>query len=233
MNDKKKLDFDFFGQDTSEKNSSETVEVTEPTPVISSDEKLGFLEYFKNCYSNFVDFSKQYLTQEKPQYLLIVAWLVGVGTVADRVTGQDYTSWGEVWAVALFGGIISGALIYYIAGWFYNLRIKWSKGRDNINTSRNIYVFASLPVAIASITALFFNHISYGSDYFDYYYSDGTTIDGIFLFVALAAIIYSIRLGYKAARGVLGAQKNRAIGWFVVLPALFYVIVIIAAFASA
>lgn len=232
MNDKKKLDFDFFSQDSSKKNDSKTVEAVEPTSAISSAENLSFVEYFKGCYSDFVGFSKQYLAQEKPRYLLIVAWLVGVGTVADRVTGQDYTSWGEVWAVALFGGIISGALIYYIAGWFYNLRIKWSKGHENINTSRNIYVFASLPVAIASITALFFNHISYGSDYFDYYYSDGTTIDGVFLFVALAAIIYSIRLGYKAATEVLGAQKNRAIGWFVVLPTLFYIVVIVAVFVS-
>lgn len=232
MNDKKKLDFDFFGQNTSEKNSPETIEAVESESETSSTEKLGFWEYFKNCYSDFVAFSKENLAQEKPRYILIVAWLVGVGTVADRITGQEYVSWGEVWAVTLFGGIISGALIYYIAGWFYNLRIKWSKGHNNISTSRNVYVFASLPIAVASITALVFNHLSYGSDYFDYYHSDGTTIDVIFLFVIFAAIIYSIRLEYKAAREVFGARKNHAIGWFIVLPALFYIIVIIAAFAS-
>lgn len=239
MTDKKKLDFDFFADDTKKSETSKVTDtkeklnaVTTSASVTDPGEKLGFFEFFKACYSNFVQFSEKHLTKKNPQYLLLAAWLVGVGTAADRLTAQDYTSWGEIWAVVLFGGVISGALTYYIAGWFFNLRVKWSKGRDDIDTSRNINIFATLPISVASILALFFNQMSYGSDYFGYYYSDGTTVDGVFFFVAVAVIIYSIRISYKAAREVLGAEKNRAIGWFIVLPAVFYSAIVLLTLAT-
>ncbi len=226
MNDKISLNFDFF-DDEAKKDLApkETEKAVEHQKSQVKTDNIGFIQYFKACYSNFVEFAKRYLTKKSPKYLILAAYILGVGSAADRISGslQDYTNWTEVWVVILFGGIISGAMVYYIAGWFYNVRIKWSKGKDDIDTSRNIYIFSSLPVAAVSILSLIINQLAYGSDYFTYFHTEASSIDLIFIFVLLAAIIYSIRVSYKAAREVLLAEKGRAIGWFIIAPTLFYI----------
>ena len=147
-----------------------------------------------------------------------------MGSAADRLIGslQDYTSWGEIWAIVLFGGILAGALGYFIGGWWYNVRVGWSKGKENVEMARGIYLFTSLPVALVSILSLALNQMAYGQDYLDYYYSDASTVDLLVFFVLLAAYFYTIRLSYKAVREVMGAERQRAIGWFIVLPSVFY-----------
>jgi len=231
MNDKKHLNFDFLDKDVKD---TESISVDNTSTKVSSeaDKKNGFIEYFKLCFTNFSDFSKKYLTTKNPKYLLFTIWIVGIGTAMDRIIGSssDYSSWGEGWAIALFGGILSGAIAYYIAGWFYNVRIKWSKGKDDLDTSRHIYIFASLPIALSTILSFLFNQMAYGDEYF--YSYDATTVDVIFLFVFIVALFISIRMGYKAAREVMGADKGRAIGWFIVAPTIFYVLVIFLSAAS-
>lgn len=226
MNEKKHLNFDFLDEGT---KSAEAISITKDTPSTTSsgpDTKISFIEYFKSYFTDFPKFAEKHLTTSNPRYLLLVIWVVGVGMVMDRVIGSntDYSSWGEGWAIALFGGIISGALAYYIAGWFYNVRVKWSKGKDAIDTSRHIYIFAALPIAITTVLSFIFNQMAYGDDYF--YSYDATAVDMIFLLVFLVALFISIRMGYRAAREVLGAAKGRAIGWFIVAPAIFYTVVI-------
>ena len=164
-----------------------------------------------------------------PKYLLVAIWILGIGNAAGRLTSSSSSTWGEVWAVAIFGGILAGAIAYYIAGWFYHVRVGWSKGTGTIDTARNIYTFSSLPIAVVSIGSLLFNQMAYGSDYFDSYYSDASSVDVIFALLSIAAIAYSIYISYRAVRDVMHAEKVRAIGWFVVAPAIFYVLV----FASA
>lgn len=224
MTEKKSLNLDFLDEDP-----KDVVEKIHAPPTISQDAKgnnTNILQYFKSCYSNFSKFSKEYLLNKNPRYLLAVVWAVGMGNVADRLTSSNSTSWGEVWAGVLIGGVISGAITYYLAGWFYYTRVTWSKGQGNIESARNIYVFSSLPISIVSIGSLLFNQIAYGSDYFDVYYSDASSVDVIFAFLSIAAIIYSIYLSYRAVREVFKADKGRAIGWFIIAPTLFYTAVI-------
>jgi hypothetical protein len=226
MSDKKHLNFDFLDEGT---KSAEAVSIPKSTPSTTSsgsEAKISFIEYFRHYFTDFPKFAEKHLTVSKPRYLLLVIWAVGVGTVMDRIIGSntDYSTWGEGWAIALFGGILSGALAYYIAGWFYNVRVKWSKGRDSIDTSRHIYIFATLPIAITTVLSFIFNQMAYGEDYFNSY--DATSVDMVFFFVFLAALFISIRMGYKAAREVLGASKGRAIGWFIIAPAIFYTVLI-------
>lgn len=224
MNEKKSLNFDFLDDSPKKTDEKVSAPVVAAGPTNSTD-KVSFFQYFKECYSDFSKFAKEHLVASSPKYLLLAIWIVGIGSAADRLTSSNSSTWGEVWAIAIFGGILAGAITYYIAGWFYHVRVGWSKGTGTIDTSRNIYIFSSLPIAVAGIGTLFFNHLAYGSDYFDTYYSDASSVDVIFGLLALAAIGYSIYISYRAVRDVMHAEKGRAIWWFVVAPVIFYILI--------
>lgn len=228
MSEKTHLDFNFLDENTKPPAEKKAAAAPEPKSAAHS-EQVKFFEYFKECFTNFSKFAEKYLnTKSNPRYLLLVVWVVGVGTVADRVIGSssDYSSWGEAWAIALFGGILSGALTYFIAGWFYDVRVGWSKGNRNVDTSRNIYIFSSLPIALLSILSFVFNNMAYGDDYFSSYAYDGSVVDIICFLLLIPVLIYAIRMGYKAAREVMGVEKGRAIWWFAVAPGIFYILII-------
>jgi len=221
MNEKKSLNFDFLDESPQQTETKAAEAVA--TPLVSAPvDKTAFFEYFKECFTNFSQFAQKHLVTSKPQYLLLAIWLLGMGSASDRLTSSDSSSWGEVWAIVLVGGILAGALAYYIGGWFYHVRVGWSKGTGSIDTARNIYTFSSLPISVTAIGSLFFNHLAYGSDYFDTYYYDASAVDVIFALLAFAAIAYSIYISYRGVKDVMHVQKGRGMFWFVIAPAIFY-----------
>jgi len=224
MNEKKSLNFDFLDDSPKKTDEKVSAPVTVTGPV-SNTGKVKFFPYFKECFTNFSKFAKENLVTANPKYLLLAIWVLGIGSAIDRLSSSDSSSWGEVWAIAIFGGILAGAIAYYIGGWFYHVRVGWSKGTGAIDTSRNIYTFSSLPISVVAIGSLIFNQMAYGSDYFDTYYSDASSVDMIFGLLAIVAIGYSIYISYRAVREVMNVQKGRAIWWFVVAPAIVYVLI--------
>lgn len=227
MNEKKSLNFDFLDKSPQKAGEQTSIPIVTPKhmPVPRSD-RVKFFEYFKDCFTNFSEFAQKHLVTSNPKYLLLAIWILGIGSAADRFTSSESSSWGEVWAIALFGGILSGAIAYYIGGWFYHVRVGWSKGSGTIDTARNIYTFSSLPISVTAIGSLLLNHIAYGSDYFYFYYSEASSVDVIFGILSLLAIIYSIYISYQGVKKVMHVQNGRGIFWFVVAPAIFYVLVI-------
>lgn len=227
MNEKKSLNFDFL--DEKPKKTNETGDAPVAIPSAPDTGKVGFFQYFRECFFDFTKFSKEYLVTKSPKYLWLAIWVMGLGSTTSNLTSSDSTSWSEVWTIAAFGGILAGAIAYYIAGWFYHVRVQWSKGKGSIDTSRNIYIFSSLPIAVTSIASLVFNQLSYGSDYFSSYSTDASGVDLVFALLSFAAIIYSIVISYRAVREVMHVEKRRAIGWFIVAPAIFYFAVLFSA----
>jgi hypothetical protein len=227
MTDKARLKFDL---DFLEKEQEKTVE-TKPMEAKKTaeavDGKPPFIDYIKAVFKDFPAFCDKYLRVKNPPYLFIIIWVVGIASAIDRVSSFESSSWGEVWAIVLIGGLITGYLQYWIGGAIYHLRVKWSKGGDNYDASRNLNMFTGIPIAIASISSLILNTLIYGNDYFES--GGGSSIDILFFFIILAAIAYSIRLSYKGVMFMQNTQKIRAIIWFIVVPAIFYVLVFSAA----
>ncbi len=230
MSEKKSLNFDFL--DKNPQKSDEEINapaVASKVVSASSSDEVNFFGYFKECFINFSTFAQKRLVTPKPKYLLLAIWVLGMGSASDRLTSSDSSSWGEVWAIVIFGGIFAGAIAYYIGGWFYHIRVGWSKGSGTIDTARNIFTFSSLPISVIAVGSLFFNHLAYGSDYFDTYFSDASSIDIVFGLLAFIAIGYSIFISYQGVRNVMQVQKGRGMFWFVIAPIFFYVLI----FASA
>lgn len=223
MIEKKSLNFDFLDQNP---KNNEKVNELDVSDAMQNTNTVKFFEYFQECFSSFSKFSKKYLVNKRPKYLLVVIWVIGLGNVAGQLTSSNSTSWGEVWSIAILSGILTGAIAYYIAGWFYYVRVKWSRGNDDIDTARNIYVFTSLPIAIVSVVSLLFNQFAYGSDYFDLYYSDASDVDLIFALLSITAIIYSIYISYHAVRTNMHTEKMLSLVWFIIAPTIFYIAVL-------
>ncbi len=53
-------------------------------------------------------------------------------------------NWVIYWLVAIIGGMIGGYIMYLIGSWFFNLRVKWSKGTGDMDKSRFIYLYSSV-----------------------------------------------------------------------------------------
>ena len=108
MTEKKSLNFDFLDKGAAKDDANGDA----PAPVQKdeTDDKVNFFEYFKECFTNFSKFAKRHLVTASPKYLLVAIWVLGVGNAADRLTSSNSSTWGEVWAIAIFGGILAGAI---------------------------------------------------------------------------------------------------------------------------
>ena len=227
MPDKERLKFDLDFLEKEQKKPADAKPAEVHKPAETTGEKLSFIEYIKAVFKDFPSFCDKYLRVKNPPYLFFIIWAVGVASAIDRMSDYGSSSWMEVWAIVLIGGLIAGYLQYWIGGAIYHLRVKWSKGGDNYDASRNINMFSGIPIAIASIGSLLLNTIVYGNDYFKS--GDGSSLDILFFFVIITAIAYSIRLSYKGVMFIQQTEKTRAMIWFVVLPAIFYILIFSAA----
>jgi hypothetical protein len=234
MSNKKTLNFDFLDESSKAIEGAAKVELDGDNQGEISELKKDttpFIRYFRECYSDFSNFSEKNLMVNTPKYFSIAMILYGMGVVAERliVSAKDYSNWVEIWAIVLIGGFVVGYFAYHISGTIYHWRVKWSGGRDDIDTSRNIWLFSSLPIAIISLTSLVLNQMAYGSDYFN---SGGTSIDGAMGLVSVVIIIYSIKISYKAVRHVQKVEKGKAIWWFIILPSIIYLLTLFAGLLS-
>ena len=231
MADKKHLDFNLgFMEDDKAKAGESGKEATTSTKLLL--DKVTLIEYFKYLFRDFPSFSEAYLQVKRPPHLFFVIWLSGIAGVFDRLEYYEAepSGWVEIWIIAAIGGILTGYLAYWIGGAIYHLRVKWSKGRDHAIASRNIYMYSGVPISVTMVIWMFLNMVTYGNDYF---YSDGSTIDVLFVLIFIGAVAYSIRLSYKAVMHVQKTKRTPAIVWFVVLPAIFYGLVFFSSFLSA
>lgn len=201
------------------------------------------LEGLKLLYMQPTDFfsDKSWLLK-KPEWIVVYVFFV-TGAVMDRIDArlarQDVgmsaqasltflnESWLNYWGFVLGIGLVFGWIGYYVGGWWYGVRLEWSGAIElNMKQVRAVYIFQSLvldlPYVLLGVTATFLY-----SDYIDYYYADEWwSAIGVLLF-----IFWSIFVSYKAASTYAGEQWKTRL-WFLILPVLFY-LVVIGAFGTA
>lgn len=101
MSKKKSLNFDFLGENP-QKAEQKTNTPAVPLRQHPKTDKVNFFKYFKDYYTNFSIFTQEHLVAEKPRYLILAIWVLGIGNAADRLlTSPDSSTWGEVWAIAI------------------------------------------------------------------------------------------------------------------------------------
>jgi hypothetical protein len=96
--------------------------------------------------------------------------------------------------------LLSGFFVWYILGWFYNLRIKWSGAINHDKTEGRITMIYISFIEICLITCIFFfPSISLRISYI--------LIDGYFKI-----------LNYSAVKSKFSIQGIKPIFWFLIIP---------------
>ena len=165
---------------------------------------------------------------------ILCSFLYGVGGVLEQVENKSLqfnlhqnaespelvlnlmvTYWTAFWGFAMLTAIISGALIWYVGGWFYNIRLFLCGAREiDKDLGRKIYVVANtvyaIPLLILLIVATFFY-----DNYLDFYASDQ-----YLLLIAMLFYFWGLITSYKGVVSNFAVNKWLAGLFFIVGPAI-------------
>lgn len=138
-------------------------------------------------------------------------------------------NWFVYWPIAIISGFIGGYLLYLVGGWFFNVRLKWSKGTSDLNKSRYIFLYSGV-VSSAIIILITLISMTYNSKPYDLG-SDVHLWDLIASVLLLFFAYYDTFLGYIGVRSITDADKLQSVIWFLVLPFVFQTVVYIIVFS--
>ncbi len=129
-------------------------------------------------------------------------------------------SWGGYWLVAIVGGMAGGYLIYLIGSWFFNLRLKLSKGTSDMEKSRFIFLYSSvIPSSIIifiTLVSTLFEDKPYEMNY------EFIVWDIISIFLMIFILFYSVYVSYTGVRTITDVSKWPSVFWFLILPVIYY-----------
>ena len=171
-------------------------------------------------------------------WTLFFAWLVGIVSTVERIdtrisqselAGRSVpfislewinSSWFNYWILVCIGGVISGVFFWFLAGWWYQLRLRFS-GAMNVSatTARALSTWQFAAAAIPALAAILFDtfvETSYLSAR-----ENATSLSYVFLI----PVFWSIWTSYSLATATHHLKKWPGLGWFVLLPAVFYLVV--------
>jgi hypothetical protein len=170
------------------------------------------------------------------RYLRPVALLAGISAASGRIDkeliradlGQGrpgfeafsdvvLQSWLYYWPFVIALGVAWAAALWYIGGWWYRVRLKWSGSENPDKTlARIVYIYAQLVQAIPVVLALVVQTVVY-ENYLELWNSEATLS-----LLLLAFPFWSCVTSYRGVRARFEAKRGRVMIWFLVLPILMY-----------
>lgn len=163
----------------------------------------------------------------------LASWCVGVGYALGRVDQNLIRarvgllpnrswerlepalihSWIGLWVFLLVAGAIGAPLIWYLGGWWYRIRLRWSGASDpDKRQARLVYVYASLVHVLPVVVVLVAQTVLF-DDYAAAWESSEQWSSLILIFP-----FWSCLTGYQGARSVFSVTRGRGVVWFVALP---------------
>ena len=186
-------------------------------------------EYFKSVLSSGQTFP------------FLVMWPCGIATILDRaqmasVLGRPAVlrgllgSWFALWTAAIIMGALSGILVWFIGGWWFRMRLRFSGARNaDPLSARLVYIHAFSSGAIPSIVRVLILVPRYSSVY-------QALSDDSFILTSLVLPFWSIYLAYRGAVGSFEVRRTPARIWFLILPwgllSLFLILIFTSGLAS-
>jgi hypothetical protein len=149
-----------------------------------------------------------------------VFWIVGICSSIERTStklsqgNQPVVAWAPFWLLVGLGGWVGGLLIYFLGGWWYRLRLKWSgvpdpAGRD----ARELYIYTELIADLPAVLIVIVQTSLY-NDYAAAWEATGFALDMTFIGLAAWGVIAS----YLGAVERFGLSGLAGAIWFFVLP---------------
>lgn len=170
----------------------------------------------------------------KTPYLLAVIWVVGMAAAVANLNGALATaaldgalpdgaqSWTAYWTAAASAGAVAGLLYWLIGGWWFTLRVRWAgataipRQRAKLVMIYADFVQAAPIVLLSAAWTLSFPSFAAAS-------AKAPRTDWLLLLLPF----WSTWIGYVGVRAVFGVSGWRPRLWFLILPALFYLLALL------
>jgi hypothetical protein len=198
--------------------------------------KTKFIEFWMDLFINPKEFFEKNLANStvQPAFFVLAMIIFGVGYGIDRIDNQllkfdlkgklheieVLNNWLIYWVAAIVFGIIGGYILYLIGGWFFNVRLKWSKGTGDIDKSRYIYLYSgvvsSSTIILISLGSMLFADKPYDSE------AEFNLWDLISLLFLIFMVYYSVIVSYTGVQTITDADVFRSRIWFLILPFVIY-----------
>lgn len=141
----------------------------------------------------------------------------GGGT--DAFTAWAVSAWSHYWFIVLLGGLFSAVISWYVYGWWYRKRLEWSGAAEvHREDARRLNTLPEL-VYVLPIIALAVWHTFVYQNYAEAW--AGSDVGGMLILVCL---FWSCWTSYCAATTVYALNKRKARFWFLILPVVFYLL---------
>ncbi len=164
----------------------------------------------------FTDFAQKHLTESSPPLMYVAMWLIGMDAVAGSIEleyhiAQEYITdnWFHAWVRIMAGGVLAGVLRYWLVGTLFHGLVLAAGGKGPARTSRYIFLYAALPVAVCDLIFTILKMMIYGNSYFAA--QTNAMLDGAFSTIMLAAYIYTVVLCYRGMCVLQGTDKRRSL----------------------
>lgn len=178
-------------------------------------------------------FFNKTIVEGKSHFLKLVTAIVGIAAVMDQVDEQILKmqsgrqsaiayvleTWWAYWAFCIGLGVISSFLIWYFGGWWYRKRLIFSGAElPDPFKARYIYIYASFIHSAPSVlVSLIFTSLY--SNYLESFIKDTYLSIAVLVFVFISLIT-----SYIGARTVFVLSKWKARVWLIILPAIYYLL---------
>lgn len=130
-------------------------------------------------------------------------------------------SWSLYWTSVVGGALVAGPLAYLVGGWWYGLRVRWSgAARRDSALARRVFLLTSSLVSIPTLVLAAWSTIQHPDP-------TGTWRSGAVAMTQFVAPGFSLYVSYCAVMTCFAARRGRALFWFVALPGLVYVAMMI------
>jgi hypothetical protein len=170
-------------------------------------------------------FFRYFVRSESALIVTLCVFTFGVSSTIDRIESRTIlqktpevflTSWASYWAMVLVGGVIGGALLYLIGGWWYRVRIGWSGAHNpDGDLARRIYVYTAQIVAIPLIIVTVWETIHFPNPTASFY-AEGS----VWYFLLLAFPFWAIWISFRGVLQVFQTRLVPSLLWFLILPGL-------------
>jgi len=177
---------------------------------------LTIIDVIKEVFTRFEAFAQAHLLQPRPPAQLVMIWLVGMDAVAgtielESVVMGEYAvhDWFHAWVRIMVGGVAAGAVRYWVAGTLFHLAVLLARGRGDMRTSRYIFLYAIVPVAVVELSLRVVEMLVYGNGYFAR--QSGGSLDLLIGAIMFGVFVYSARLAFIGMTRLQGAEPRRAL----------------------
>lgn len=194
-----------------------------------------------NLFSRPRRFFARGLDLSKGLPLFLATWFVGMAAQQNRIDseigwhdlGMQRSAWRVIgpiadghwvafWGWTAGAGLVSGGILYLIGGWWYRMRLRLSGAPKDVDktAARAVFIYASLVTALPTMLLTLGFTFVYAS-YMAAYNSDELLSSFVIIF-----LFWSVAVSYAGATEAFDITRWKARLWFLVLPALFYLVVI-------